>query len=178
MAAKPKEKKKKKAKVEITLERVYNVPLRRQWLKAPKYRRAKKATTTLREFLAKHMKTDLGKVKIGKYANLKIWERGMRNPPHHIKVTAKKDEEGIVFAELEGAPVEEKKEEKKPAKKAAKPKEEEKKTEAKPVEEKKPAEKPKEEKKEAAAKPAEEKKASKEEKTPEEKPRPAEEKKI
>jgi ribosomal protein L31E len=147
MAAKPKEKKKKKAKAEITLERVYNVPLRRQWLKAPKYKRAKKATTTLRQFLAKHMKTDLDKVKIGKYANLKIWERGMRNPPHHIKVTVKKDEEGMVFAELEGAPVEEKKEEKKRAKREAKPAEKPE-EEAPKSKEKKPAPKeaPKEEK--------------------------------
>jgi len=151
--------KKKKAKAEIKLERVYNVPLRRQWKKAPLYRRAKKAVKTLKEFLAKHMKTDLEKVKIGKYANLKIWERGIRNPPHHIKVVAKKDEEGNVFAELEGAPAEEKKEEKKPKKKEKKTKPEEKKEEKKPEtksEEKKPEEKPAETPKEES-KPAEEK---------------------
>jgi large subunit ribosomal protein L31e len=166
MADKPKEKKKKKGKAEIKLERVYNVPLRKQWLKAPLYKRAKKAAKTLREFLAKHMKTDVEKVKIGKYANLKIWERGIRFPPHHIKVTAKKDEEGNVFAEIEGAPAE-KKEEKKPAKKEATAKKigevKEKlekireKPEEKPKEEKKPEEKPAEKPKEEAPKPVEKK---------------------
>ena len=96
---------------------------------------------------------------VKKYANLKIWERGIRNPPHHIKVVAKKDEEGNVFAELEGAPAEEKKEEKKPKKKEKKTKPEEKKEEKKPEtksEEKKPEEKPAETPKEES-KPAEEK---------------------
>ncbi|MCK5283115.1 MAG: 60S ribosomal protein L31 [Nanoarchaeota archaeon] len=98
-----KEKKKEKEK-KIVLERVYNVPLRKEFLKSPRYKRSKKAITALRKFLVRHMKSD--KVKIGKYANLNIWKDGIKKPPHHIKVVAKKDEEGNVFAELEGAPVE------------------------------------------------------------------------
>ena len=42
-------------KPEIVLERTYNVPLRKEWLKVPKYKRAKKAVTALRQFLVKHM---------------------------------------------------------------------------------------------------------------------------
>ncbi len=84
------------------LERTYNVPLRKEFMKAPKYRRAKKALNALREFLARHMKSD--NVKIGLYLNKKIWERGFRHPPHHIKLTAIKDEKGVVTAELFGAP--------------------------------------------------------------------------
>lgn len=145
------DKKEKKKKVEIKLERVYNVPLRRQWLKAPLYRRAKRAISALRQFLARNMKTDIKQVRIGKYANLKMWERGIRFPPHHIKVIAKKDEEGFVLAELEGAPVE-----KKAGEKKQKPKKEEPKPEAKPEEktaEEKKAELPKaEEKKEEVKK--------------------------
>jgi large subunit ribosomal protein L31e len=99
-----KENKTKKKENKIILERVYNVPLRQEFLKVPIFKRAKKAVKALKEFLEKHMKSD--KVKIGKYANLKIWENSIKNPPHHIKVVAKKDEEGNVFAELEGAPVE------------------------------------------------------------------------
>lgn len=166
---------KKEKKPEIKLERVYNIPLRREWLKVPRYKRAKKAVTALRQFLAKHMKADIKNIKIEKYVNLKIWEHGMKNPPHHIKVVAKKDDAGIVKAELEGAPVEEKKElPKKIPKKEEKPKEEkkpeEKKPEAKP-EEKKPEEKKeevKEEKKVEEKKPEEK---PKEEKKPEEKPK-------
>ena len=135
---------KKEKKPEIKLERVYNVPLRKEWLKVPKYKRAKKAGKALKEFLARHMKTDIENIKVEKYANLKIWERGIKSPPHHIKIIAKKDSTGIVRAELEGAPVEEKKMPKKKEKKAGekKPSVEEK---LKEVSEKK--QEPKEEKK-------------------------------
>ncbi|MBI3033884.1 50S ribosomal protein L31e [Candidatus Woesearchaeota archaeon] len=85
-----------------TLERTYNVPLRKEFLKAPRYKRAKKAVTALRQFLARHMKAD--KIIIGSFLNRKIWERGIKKPPHHVKVTAVKDEKGIVTAELLGAP--------------------------------------------------------------------------
>jgi large subunit ribosomal protein L31e len=102
-----KEKKKDKEK-KIILERVYNVPLRKEFLKVPKYKRSKKAMTALKKFLVKHMKSD--NIVIGRHTNMKIWENGIKNPPHHIKVIAKKDEEGKVFVRLEGAPVEKPKE--------------------------------------------------------------------
>ncbi len=88
----------------MALERIYNVPLRKEFQKAPKYRRAKKAMIALREFLAKHMKTELEKVKIGEYANLEIWKNGIKRPPHHIKIRAVKQDDGIVQAEIVGAP--------------------------------------------------------------------------
>jgi large subunit ribosomal protein L31e len=90
--------------IKMAIERVYNVPLRAEFLKVPRYRRAKKAANGLRSFLAKHMKVSEDNVKIGKYANLEIWKHGIKNPPHHIKVNVKKDDEGIVRAELVGAP--------------------------------------------------------------------------
>lgn len=97
------------------LERVYNVPLRKEWHKAPEYRRAKKAMAALRQFLIKHMKSE--DVKIGGHANHEIWKNGIKNPPHHIKVTVIKYEDGTVKAELFGFPVEaEKKEGKKKGK--------------------------------------------------------------
>ena len=54
---------KKKEEPKIVLERVYNVPLRKEFLKAPRYKRAKKAVTALKQFLVRHMKSD--KIKIG-----------------------------------------------------------------------------------------------------------------
>ena len=54
----------KKDEPKQVLERTYNVPLRRELLKVPRYRKTQKATKALREFLAKHMKSD--DVKIGK----------------------------------------------------------------------------------------------------------------
>ncbi len=108
---------KKKEEPKIVLERTYNIPLRKEWLKVAKYRRAKKAVRAVREFLFKHMKAE--DVKVGKYLNLELWKRGIKNPPHHIKVNATKDDKGLVKAELVGAPVEkvpEKKEKPKTAK--------------------------------------------------------------
>ncbi len=87
---------------EKEIKRKYNVPLRKGFIKAPNWKKTKKASKTLKEFLAKHMKTDIDKVKIGKNLNEHIWKHGIRNPPHHVKVEAIKDKEGIVKAELEG----------------------------------------------------------------------------
>lgn len=93
-----------KKQPKIILEREYNVPLRRKWLLVPKYKRAKKAIATLREFISRHMKSD--DVLIGRYLNMAIWKDGIKNPPHHVLVIAKKDEEGTVKVELKSAPVE------------------------------------------------------------------------
>ena len=107
---------------EKILERTYNVPLRKEFLKVPKYKRAKKAVKALKQFLVKHMKSD--NIKIGKYLNDEIWKHGIKNPPHHVKLNAVKDKEGLVTAELVGAPVERKKEDDKKVedKKEEKPK--------------------------------------------------------
>lgn len=86
------------------LERVYNIPLRKETLKVPPFKKANKAAKTIRQFISKHMKSD--NVVIGKYLNLKIWEHGAKNPPHHVKVNAVKDDKGKVFVEFVGAPKE------------------------------------------------------------------------
>ena len=109
--------KKKEEASKIILERNYNIPLRRETLKAPSYRKAKKAITAIREFVSRHMKS--GDVKVGRYLNLKVWEHGIKNPPHHVRVTAAKDDKGKVFVELTDAP-KPKAEEKKSAKKGEK----------------------------------------------------------
>lgn len=113
--AKKDDKKQKK----IVLERVYNVPLRKKYRRAPRWKRTNRAVKAVREFVIKNMKSD--SIKIGKYANLELWKHGIRNPPHHIKVICKKDEDGMVNVELVGAPEEKPKKQKK----AKKEKEEE-----------------------------------------------------
>ncbi len=155
---------KKTEPVKKSLERTYVVPLRSEWIKVPNYKKAKKASVALKQFLVKHMKSD--NIKIGKHLNEAIWARGMKNPPHHVKINAVKDADGIVKAELIGKPIEDvaKKpeepieEKKKPAAKKEE-KAKEKKTEEKPTEEKKPEEKkeekPAEKKEEVKGKPAE-----------------------
>src|SRR3989338_241794 len=89
---------KKEEKPKTVLERVYIVPLRKEFQKVASWRRTEKAVKALREFIAKHMKSE--NVIIGKYANQLLWKNGIKNPPHHVKVTAVKDEKGKVTAEL------------------------------------------------------------------------------
>lgn len=93
---------KKEPEAKIVLERIYNVPLRKEFMKAPNWKRTKKAVTALRQFIAKHMKSD--KVIIGKYANEYLWKDGIKTPPHHIKVNAIKDDKGNVKVELAELP--------------------------------------------------------------------------
>lgn len=103
-------------------------------MKVPRYKRAKKAATALREFLLKHMK---GKeVKIGRNLNSEIWKRGIRNPPHHVKVTVVKGDDDIIKAELLGKKYEEKTKEEREAEKKTKKKAEKKPEEGKKEEEK------------------------------------------
>ena len=86
-------------------ERTLTINLRKEIMKVPDYKRAKKAVTAIREFLQRHMKAEAKDVKIGKYLNLKIWEHGIKKPAHKITVIAKKDDKGIVTAELPNIPV-------------------------------------------------------------------------
>ena len=96
----------------MALERTYVIPLRKGWLKAPRYRRAKKAVNTLKEFLVRHMKSD--DVRLMPELNLEIWKHGMKNPPSRVKVNVSKDDKGVVKVQLFGVPmVQEVKEEKK-----------------------------------------------------------------
>jgi large subunit ribosomal protein L31e len=103
----------------ITLERTYNIPLRKEFMKVPRWRRTKKAVNALRQFLEKHMKSE--DVKLSKQLNQHVWKNGIRNPPHHVKVNVSKDDTGMVRAELFGAkpPKEPKKKGKETKKKSA-----------------------------------------------------------
>ena len=109
----------KKETSKVVLERTYVDPLHRQTMKVPPFRKAEKAMKTLKEFITQHMKA--ADVKVGRHLNLKMWEHGIKNPPHKIKVVATKDDKGVVNVELEGVPKEikvEKSDSKKPSKKA------------------------------------------------------------
>jgi len=96
--------KKKEEASKTILERVYVIPLRKETLKVPNFKKANKAVKTIRIFISKHMKSE--NVALGKYLNLKIWDHGAKNPPHHVKVNAVKDDKGKVFVELVDAPKE------------------------------------------------------------------------
>ena len=103
------------------MERTFTINLRKEILKVPRYKRAKKAVTAVREYLQRHMKAEEENVRIGTYLNLKLWEHGIKNPAHKITVLAKKDDKGIVTAELPNIPVKKQRPQKqKVEKKAAK----------------------------------------------------------
>ncbi len=97
------------AKTEIKtekLEREYIIPLREKGRVAPRYKKTPKAVKTVKAFLAQHMKVrdrDFRKIKIDRFLNEMLWFRGIKNPPHKIKVKAIKEGE-IVRAELAELP--------------------------------------------------------------------------
>ena len=93
------------------LERTYNIPLRKEFRKVANWKQTKKAVKATKEFLVKHMKSN--DVRLGKHLNEKLWQHGIKNPPHHVKVTTIRDEKGVVRAELFGHKIEGEKVEKK-----------------------------------------------------------------
>lgn len=85
------------------MERTYIIPLRKEWQKAPMYKRTKKAVKATKEFLQKHMKVE--NVKLGRHLNMRLWAEGYRHPPHKVEVSVElvKDKEGdYAYAELVG----------------------------------------------------------------------------
>jgi large subunit ribosomal protein L31e len=97
----------KKIEPEIkALEREYVIPLREKIRVVPRYKKTNKAVKTIKEFLVRHMKVrdrDLKKIKIDKYLNEALWARGIRKPPHKIKVKAVKKGDSV-FVELADMP--------------------------------------------------------------------------
>lgn len=80
------------------INQTYNIPLRKEFQKAPRYKRAKKAMTALRLFVERHMKSD--DIKLSPNINNFVWKHGIKNPPHHVKVNIRRDKEGVVFVEM------------------------------------------------------------------------------
>jgi len=98
---------KKESQPKQILEREYIVPLRKKWLKVPRYKRANKAIKTLKEFIARHMKIydrDLKKIKIDVNLNNELRFRGVKKPHPKIKVRAIKFDNDIVKVELINLP--------------------------------------------------------------------------
>jgi large subunit ribosomal protein L31e len=79
------------------MERTYIIPLRNP-KRAPQKKRAKLAVREVRDFIAKHMKSE--EVKIDKALNERIWAHGMKNIPSKIKVKATSRDDGSVLVTL------------------------------------------------------------------------------
>jgi len=150
-----------KTKTSDKIEREYIIPLRHRWKIVPRYKRTNKAVKAVKEFLVRHMKIrdrDLDKIRVDKYLNEILWQRGIRSPPSKIKVRAVKEGDIVrVYAVDMPKNIKFKKERKEKvetkAKKVAEKKKEEKKAEEveKPIVEENTEKKEKEEKEDKAA---------------------------
>lgn len=101
------DKKTKQKEPKVVIEREYTVPLRSEWLKVGKHKRATRAVKELKRFLARHMKIydrDLRKIKVENDLNNELRFRGMRKPPAKIKVKAVKYDNDIVRVHLVDIP--------------------------------------------------------------------------
>ena len=64
-------------------ERILTINIRKEVLKTPRWKKAKRATVVLREILERKTKK---KVRIERSLNEKIWRRGIKTPPARIKI--------------------------------------------------------------------------------------------
>ena len=79
---------------EIQEERIYIVPLAKEFQKAPNWNRTKRAMKALRKFVNRHMKPEV--LYISQEVNERMWENGIKNPPRKIRVRVTKSVEGLV----------------------------------------------------------------------------------
>ncbi|TFG19235.1 MAG: hypothetical protein EU530_06870 [Promethearchaeota archaeon] len=79
---------------EIQEERIYVVPLAKDFRKAPNWNRTKRAVKTLRTFVNRHMKPEA--LYVSQEVNERLWENGIKNPPRKIRVRVTKSVEGLV----------------------------------------------------------------------------------
>jgi large subunit ribosomal protein L31e len=77
------------------LERIYTIPLRKNFVKVPKYYRSKRAINQIKAFIVRHMKVEEENIKIGKNLNEQVWMHGIKNPPGKVKVKIVKDDNKV-----------------------------------------------------------------------------------
>lgn len=81
------------------VEKLYTIPLR-VTKTVPVTRRAKRAVTEVRKYIARHMKAKIEDIWIDSPVNEKLWERGTTKPPTRIRVKAIKFDDGVVEVSL------------------------------------------------------------------------------
>lgn len=82
------------------LERIYTIPLRAAYYTAPRPKRANRAVREIKDFLARHMKSESEKIWIDNPVNEAIWARGIQKPPRRIRVKAIRFDDGVVEVSL------------------------------------------------------------------------------
>ena len=81
--------------IEVVEEKVYTIPLRHVYAVTPRGRRAPRAVRDVRNYVARHMKSE--EVAVSNEINSAIWSRSINKPPRKITVRAVKDKEGKVI---------------------------------------------------------------------------------
>ncbi|HXX73074.1 MAG TPA: 50S ribosomal protein L31e [Candidatus Acidoferrales bacterium] len=81
--------------IEVVEEKVYTISLRHAWVVTPRGKRAPRAVRDVRNYVARHMKSD--EVAISNEINSQIWGRSINKPPRKVTVRAVKDKEGKVI---------------------------------------------------------------------------------
>jgi large subunit ribosomal protein L31e len=84
---------------EEELERIFTIPLRAT-KKIPAPKRTNHAITSIRKYIAKHMKGALSDVWIDEPVNRMLWARGKKHPPSSIRVKAVKFEDNLIEVTL------------------------------------------------------------------------------
>lgn len=70
--------------------------------KASRRKRAPYAVRLIKRLVARYVKVDVNKVKIGNGLNEFMWSRGIQKPPSKVKVKVTKREDGTVLVEYQG----------------------------------------------------------------------------
>lgn len=86
---------------QVVLERTYTIPFYPKLNSIPRTKRAPRAMRLIREFIAKHMKSD--DILIDSAINEFIWSQGIKKPPRKISVRALKSDDDVVEVYLVGA---------------------------------------------------------------------------
>ena len=84
---------------EEELERIFTIPLRNS-KNVPEPKRANHAITSIRKYIAKHMKGELSNVWIDEPVNRKLWAKGKKHIPSRIRVKAVKFEDDLIEVTL------------------------------------------------------------------------------
>lgn len=77
-------------------DRLYTIPLRDAY-EGSRFNRARKAIRIVKEYLARHTKSD--NVRLDPSINQDLWVRGIKKPPRRVKVKVM-DEDGKLTATL------------------------------------------------------------------------------
>lgn len=80
-------------------ESVYNIPLIKTKA-VPTTERSRRAIKEIREYIARHMKTEEDSVWIDPQVNEAIWSHGKTAPPSKVRVKAVRFEDGLVEVSL------------------------------------------------------------------------------